>query len=202
MNRHQRRAHASTGKKRRLDLISNADAAYHMLAEHAAGISDETPCKAGCSACCQQLVGVTRSEAEAIVARHPKEVAAALPALRDHATEIERLVQDGRDFGEGFESMLVRVREAWWRDRRTCPFLVEGICSIYKNRPFACRTHYVQSDPALCASREDGVVVKKVLSDVVDHLNRKIIEWDRHVDPNAWTAYLPIAICELADARK
>ena len=35
--------------------------------------------------------------------------------------------------------------------KRPCPFLgIDGSCSIYEHRPFACRTYHAVDDPALC----------------------------------------------------
>ncbi|MBU1341758.1 MAG: YkgJ family cysteine cluster protein, partial [Proteobacteria bacterium] len=36
-----------------------------------------------------------------------------------------------------------------------CPFLVEGSCSIYPLRPFACREYFVFGDP--CKKNEDAI---------------------------------------------
>lgn len=41
----------------------------------------------------------------------------------------------------------------------SCPFLSEtGTCSIYRQRPFNCRTFHTADDPKYCSTNEDHVV--------------------------------------------
>lgn len=40
--------------------------------------------------------------------------------------------------------------EAFFRRRVPCPFLVKGRCSVYRVRPWPCRTHYMASAPLKC----------------------------------------------------
>jgi Fe-S-cluster containining protein len=40
--------------------------------------------------------------------------------------------------------------EAFFRRRVPCPFLVKGRCSVYRVRPWSCRTHYMASAPLKC----------------------------------------------------
>lgn len=36
-----------------------------------------------------------------------------------------------------------------------CPFLKENICSIYKYRPFICRTYHIATDPKHCTENQE-----------------------------------------------
>ncbi len=39
-----------------------------------------------------------------------------------------------------------------FQERKACPFLIDGECSIYPVRPLMCRTHQVDQAPELCES--------------------------------------------------
>ncbi len=115
-------------------------------------------CRAGCGACCSQLVPVSETEAW-----HLAQVVASLPpsrqavVLRRFQRALERLADAG---------LLERLRDTQaLRDlearRRigmeyfalgiACPFLEEGNCSIYRDRPLRCREYLVTSPAASCA---------------------------------------------------
>lgn len=87
---------------------------------------DFTPCKAGCSDCCSMALHITQDEANAIA----------------KATGRTALVPD---YHENIEASIKLYEGV------PCPFLVEGSCSVYDARPFACRAHYsVDKDNLLC----------------------------------------------------
>jgi Fe-S-cluster containining protein len=121
----------------------------------------EIRCRAGCFACCHQLVVVSPLEAHAIaeyVQAHPelrealrgrveawRARLAAEPELAEHLEEFEK--EEGYVSGEQGGALETE----YFLARIPCPFLDEGRCSIYPVRPFGCREHFVLSDPALCA---------------------------------------------------
>lgn len=114
-------------------------------------------CTSGCAACCRNLVAISQVEARRIAG-----VLAALPEPRRSSVEArfaqarERLAQAG---------LLERLRDAdrWTPDEYAagvgayfalgipCPFLEQDSCSIYEERPIACREYLVTSPPAHCA---------------------------------------------------
>lgn len=121
-------------------------------------------CKAGCGACCRQLVPV--SEAEAFDLRR---VVDEMPESR--RMEIERKFADGlkqlKDvrFFERLISAAETDRELYSQMLReyfsysiACPFLEEESCSIHQDRPVACREYLVTSPAENCSSAEgDGI---------------------------------------------
>lgn len=97
-------------------------------------------CKAGCSACCHQLVSTTLAEAADLVARYPELVRAARPELERQSRALMREASPAAFFGT------------------PCVFLgPEGLCSVYPHRPIVCRTHMVSSSSELCASPSSKV---------------------------------------------
>jgi Fe-S-cluster containining protein len=114
-------------------------------------------CKKGCGACCRQLVPISEIEA-----RNLRDVVDALPeprrsVIRGRFAEARRLLQ-----ASGLLEKLVQ-RDQWGEgDGRTigmeyfsqavaCPFLEEESCSIYADRPVACREYLVTSPAENCA---------------------------------------------------
>lgn len=116
-------------------------------------------CRAGCGACCRQLVPVAAAEARALArlvdampeprrteVRHRFE--AAIAAL-DAAGILDRIDQDPvgrRDVGMDY-----------FRAGVACPFLEDEACSIHPDRPLACREYLVTSPPEHCADASAGI---------------------------------------------
>lgn len=115
-------------------------------------------CRKGCGACCRQLVPISRTEGERLLA-----TVETLPA--------ERQKELRRRFGEaaGKIGAAGLDRRAGRSDREmsvtyfalgvACPFLEEESCSIHPDRPLVCREYLVTSPAELCAGpRQEGVM--------------------------------------------
>lgn len=94
--------------------------------------ASQIKCRKGCSFCCHQRIGVSKTEASLL------------------ADEVRKGLKIDLD--------KVRLRSSWslneWiknpKDSK-CVFLGdEGECRVYNERPLVCRTYHVVSDPALC----------------------------------------------------
>ncbi|MGE0826405.1 MAG: YkgJ family cysteine cluster protein [Candidatus Binatia bacterium] len=130
------------------------DAAIQASESQGAKIS----CKKGCGACCRQLVPIAETEAH-----HIRDVITALPEPR--RTEIrarfsaaqrkladagllEKLQEPSRQWEAG-ESVTFGL--TYFAQGIPCPFLEDGACSIYADRPIACREYLVTSPAENCA---------------------------------------------------
>ena len=132
-------------------------AADALLAEGARRQGVAPTCRAGCAACCRQLVPLASAEADdlrARLARLPAPRRAALEARfgaarrRLAATGLEDLLMDVRQIPpEGLEVLGGQYLEAGV----DCPFLEDDRCMIYRHRPLACRQYSVSSPPDECA---------------------------------------------------
>jgi Fe-S-cluster containining protein len=123
-------------------------------------------CKAGCGACCRQLVPITPTEAYQIRALVEK-----LPEPR--RTEIRTRFADAhRRLEEAGLLDTLRHPEQIGEDHRKvgmevfnlgipCPFLQDESCSIYSERPLACREYLVTSPATECA-RPTAAAVRRV----------------------------------------
>jgi Fe-S-cluster containining protein len=117
-------------------------------------------CRMGCAACCRMLVPISPPEAFALqdmvralpeqrretTLKHVAEARARLEraGLLTRLTEIaetERQLTDGE-----FEA----VNRAYYALRMPCPFLENEVCSIYEDRPAACRELLVTTPADLC----------------------------------------------------
>ncbi len=85
-------------------------------------------CAPGCWACCQGLVSTGRLEAEAILPHLDEAARARVLEEGPKRLALLRANKDRPDF------------PLWYyRKRQPCPFLREGLCTIYPHRPLACR---------------------------------------------------------------
>jgi Fe-S-cluster containining protein len=150
------------------DLLPALQALVDALVRHAAARVERdgrsVSCRAGCGACCRQLVPVSEPEARRLAA-----LVRGLPDRERDAVEarfarvLEALVPEG---------LLARLRagDATDRDERRriglayfarglpCPFLVDESCSIHPDRPLACREYLVTSPAERCARPAPGQI--------------------------------------------
>ena len=115
-------------------------------------------CKAGCGACCRQMVPITIFEAEALgvwIRTLPDSRQQELARSFHHALLklaaagfIDRMASE--KWLAGSESARQLVLEYFYQ-RLPCPFLEDESCSIYPIRPLVCREYLVTSPSEHCA---------------------------------------------------
>ncbi len=114
-------------------------------------------CRAGCGACCRQLVPLSLFEAEALtewlqtlpedrIAHLRQRFHLALLALRD-AGIMDRIL-DGAWMND--EEINTKLNIDYFHAGVPCPFLENESCSIHPIRPLSCREYLVTSSPELC----------------------------------------------------
>jgi Fe-S-cluster containining protein len=121
-------------------------------------------CRKGCGACCRQLVPISRTEGEALLA-----LLEAMPEPRRAAVRARFADAEARITAAGLHESAGRSdRESARSDRAlstayfalgvACPFLEDESCSIHPDRPLVCREYLVTSPAELCAGpKQDGV---------------------------------------------
>jgi Fe-S-cluster containining protein len=171
-----------------LPVIQNIEnAILARVGEEANEAGTPISCRAGCGACCRQMVPVSFFEAEALA-----EWFETLPEQR-------RLELEGR-----FHRALLTLRDAgvieklvgdeWMLDKEAatqmavdyfhagvpCPFLEDESCSIHPIRPLSCREYLVTSPPALCkdpsVNQVAGVQLPVKLSRVLFAFGQKMAQ--------------------------
>ncbi|MDZ4364155.1 YkgJ family cysteine cluster protein [Brevundimonas sp.] len=121
-------------------------------------------CRAGCGACCRQLVPIAPAEARTLA-----RMVETLPEPR--RTEILRRFEEALATLNGL-GILDRLdqdpnsRRAvaidYFRAGVACPFLEDEACSIHADRPMSCREYLVTSPPEHCADLSHGVETLKL----------------------------------------
>ena len=114
-------------------------------------------CRKGCGACCRQLVPVSRTEGERLLAlvktmpderrEHLRQRFAAAETAIDAAGLADRAGRNDRELSLAYFAL-----------RLPCPFLEDESCSIHPDRPLVCREYLVTSPAELCAGpSQEGV---------------------------------------------
>jgi Fe-S-cluster containining protein len=114
-------------------------------------------CRKGCGACCRQLVPISRTEGEALLALVEAMPREKRKAVRARFAETEaRITAAGLTEPAGRSDREMSV--AYFGLGVPCPFLEDESCSIHPDRPLVCREYLVTSPAALCAGpAQDGV---------------------------------------------
>ncbi|HEY3111241.1 MAG TPA: YkgJ family cysteine cluster protein, partial [Chloroflexota bacterium] len=159
----------------------------------------------GCGACCRQLVPISSVEARVLT-----ELIDRLPEARRAVVEerfgdaAERLAAAGLleklEHPERFPDRdLHELGLDYFRQGIACPFLENESCSIYEERPIACREYLVTSPAAHCA-RPTAETVRIVplagkastaLSRLEEEPGARFVPWVPLVLAPTWVAQHP-----------
>lgn len=140
-----------------------------QLLDHTIGREQEAgraiSCRAGCGACCRQLVPVGAIEARIVrewVDKRPPDEAERIRArfgeavARLKAAGIHGRLEDRASLRTPEQTRTLGLD--YFRVGVACPFLIDESCSIYEVRPMKCREYLVTSPAASCADpTPDGV---------------------------------------------
>jgi len=119
------------------------------------------PCCKGCAACCARyLVPLSVPEAlqlnEEISAAPPHQRESMLRACLLAAQRIlsqkppEPSLDQTAEASEASPAELNLVSSWYANFKLPCPFLYKGVCTIYEQRPLACREHFVNGSAEAC----------------------------------------------------
>ncbi len=158
------------------------------------------PCRKGCSACCSYLVPLSVPEtfriAEELRAMPADESRPLMQSSLDTArTILERMPSDFEVDESATANDGIRSKQLgdWYAGLGlACPFLSDGLCVPYEQRPIACREHMVTSPETSCdiAGNDEPDAVKMPVS-VLECLGQLTAELeDREVE----AVMLPLAL--------
>lgn len=123
-------------------------------------------CRAGCGACCRQLVPVSEPEAlhlaslvEAMPEPRRSQIVERFHDARRRSAEVLDTVHSAS--GEAVCVEMTKAGEPYFRLGIPCPFLEQESCGIHPQRPSICREYLVTSPPEHCASL-DADRIKRV----------------------------------------
>lgn len=129
---------------------------------------DQVSCQKGCSVCCSYLVPLSIPEMfrfEEIIRSKSKSksrqlmrscVLAARSIIKQKPPGIFACETDGQT-EQG--TVDITVVSDWYSNLKVnCPFVLNGICVAYEERPLVCREHFVTISPQLCKEK-DGIAL-------------------------------------------
>lgn len=135
--------------------VKNVEAAGHRVT-----------CAKGCGACCRQLVPISALEARELVKLVERMPEPRRTVVKQRFAEIRRrLEQDAPHLlphllnpQDAPEPVLETLGDDYFALGMACPFLEGESCSIYADRPTACRQYLVVSNPVHCSElKSDNV---------------------------------------------
>jgi Fe-S-cluster containining protein len=136
------------------------EGALALEERRALAAGEAVSCRKGCAACCRMLVPVSAPEAFALrerVRSLPEERRMALlakvaeaRARLEAAGLLERLAELGDTDRQLQDEDMEAVNRDYYALRLPCPFLEEEVCSIYEDRPAACRELLVTTPAEWC----------------------------------------------------
>ncbi|MDS4019731.1 MAG: YkgJ family cysteine cluster protein [Candidatus Competibacter sp.] len=179
------------------------DAFVDFSVENARAKGLTVSCKKGCGACCRQLVPIAQIEARRLrdlVEEMPEPRRSTIRARFENARrrlEESNLLEKLREPGSLRDGEVIPFGMDYFHQRIACPFLEDESCSIYAERPLACREYLVVTPAEHCAepTAESVHCVELVLrvARMVRGLNA---ERSTHADP-----WVPLILAlEWADA--
>ncbi|HJQ56950.1 MAG TPA: YkgJ family cysteine cluster protein [Vineibacter sp.] len=121
-------------------------------------------CKAGCGACCRQVVPIADFEAHAIAALIENMPEERRNHVRERFADAERRLAAARPPDEMIAAINGDDRYdfavEYFKIGVACPFLEDESCSIYTDRPLICREYLVYTPVERCAKvGEPGIGV-------------------------------------------
>lgn len=148
----------ANARMRRLvgELHAVVDAHHEKPTQRHPGVTCAAACGHARTGCCSILTTVDLAEAEYIVARNRETVERALPRLLEAEAKLDAAGLTDRMFeamlNEDDRELEHDASALYRRLELPCAFLDDGNrCSIYRDRPLACRTHFVLSPPSECS---------------------------------------------------
>lgn len=156
-------------------------------------------CRKGCSACCNYLIPLSVPEVFRLREELLSMSAAVCSRILQSCLDTAERILDKRlrtsylgSFSKSGQPRMSQVSKWYAGLRLACPFLSDGLCTLYEQRPIACREHIVTSSPFTCEIKEtnDPEVVRMPMS-VLDALGQFAAELEQS---NIEAVMLPLAL--------
>ena len=160
-----------------------------------AGKGKTVSCKAGCGACCRQIVPISDIEAYAIgevIERMPEARRAhVMQRFADAERQLAAIkpldqIVDGLNGPDRYEFAV-----AYFKYGVACPFLEDESCSIYHDRPLICREYLVHTPAERCAKVGEGGIGVVPISRTSKALFRMTAVQDKPVETRVPLSLVP-----------
>ena len=131
-------------------------------------VGQTVSCQKGCAACCRMLVPVSAPEAFSLanrIERSDGSERARLLAQLDLANQrlakaglLKQLIALSESTHPVSDEAIEPLNRAYYALRMPCPFLDNEVCSIYEDRPAACRELAVTSPATECEDMTNAAI--------------------------------------------
>ena len=156
---------APTHARRMLPVLQTlAHKVIDVAVKQAVKRGETVSCKAGCGACCRQVVPISLTEARrisALVDAMPPPRRARVRERFAKATarlQAAGLLDDLRRLDEAPNETRTPLHPRYFPLGIPCPFLEDEACSIHPDRPLICREYLVTSPAERCADvKREGI---------------------------------------------
>lgn len=131
------------------------------------------PCRKGCSACCHYLVPLSVAEAQAL----RRTIDRLQPSRRDALQAKLAAWSASSDLPSSCyprqdkPGTFARLADRYAQRQTPCPLLHAGLCTMYDDRPIACREHAALGPSVACHHRRGGKPTP-VITSVFEALSR------------------------------
>lgn len=162
------------------------------------------PCRKGCSACCSYLVPLSIPEVFCL-----REELLAMPAdfrinfLRPCLDAAEKILGNRPQtfcldsISQSDQTNISQIGKWYAELKLDCPFLSNGSCSLYEQRPLACRENIVTSSAIACATDHGtGPDVVQIQVSILEALGLLTAELEQS---DVEAAMLPLAFAWVED---
>jgi len=163
-------------------------------------------CRAGCGACCRQMVPISETEARYLadlIASMPEEQRERVTARLAQATELlasRGLLEQLRVAAASDVEERHKLGLEYFRLGLACPFLENESCSIHPHRPASCREYLVTSPAENCSTPRAGNIA---MVDLPAQVSRVLYRFGgaRGEEPARWMP-LPLLLEWAAEHRE
>jgi Fe-S-cluster containining protein len=144
-----------------------ADMIIEKVIQHRQKTAPPTACKKGCSPCCHYMIPLSPAESFRLheeIQQMPRDRkrkairSMLLAARRVLEYRVPRLAAEGQHSEELQTPNLEMISDWYDSFHLPCPFLTDNACSIYANRPIACREYMVTGNPLGCKTTSNKTV--------------------------------------------
>jgi Fe-S-cluster containining protein len=138
-----------------------AEVVTDRASTHSAASGQPVTCRAGCGACCRQLVPVSGVEARALAALVEEMPEPRRSTVRRRFEQAVEKLSSAGVLEDGGDTASPRERAAaYFRLGVPCPFLEDESCSIHPDRPLVCREYLVSSPSEFCSDPSPDTINK------------------------------------------
>ena len=146
------------------------------------------PCRKGCSACCNYLIPLSVPEVfrlwQEVLTMPPARGRAIVQSCLEAAKKILNNMPENLETNDPTKTnvQIEASRLSKWYSglELSCPFLSDGRCTIYQQRPMACREHIVTGSVLLCEAQatDESQVIQMSVS-IIECLSRLAAELEQ-----------------------